>query len=1047
MWIRAPRTVTAKLNVYIGAATCALLILTVWVSYVTSRSMVESQTNDEAMHHVHSLAKEQDNFVSRIAELPNGIAAHQQNIRAERKNTGEEATKGLVAYLATLLNQTQLEEAQSVYIAFEHKNWQEKDAMIRVDRQSWPKAVPVGYDYHDPKREWYNGAKSTGEPYISEPFFDAVRSNMNLVSVSKPVYDERGGLIGVAGADIPLERMRTIVADIRLRTAAAPQPGMRREAGEYGFLVSRGGKLIAHPIESTAGGAYQPIPEDGQRVIAAPEGFASVQMSGVARRIYWASAPMTGWKIALNVPEALILFPVRVLAIRVTLIGALAFLLMIFTVNMLARRLAQPVKRLTAAAANVEANDYDATELDDIAASPGELGQLARGFQRMVSEVEARQKRLKQAEEALRQSEQHFRSLIEHASDVITILDKSGIVLYESPSIQRALGYAPEELVGRRFFEYIHPQDMAMFVAAFSAAPPKGQAATPIEFRFLHKAGEWRILEAITTNLLEDPMVNGIIVNSRDITERKRAMDLERDKDAADAANQAKSQFLANMSHELRTPLNAIIGYSEMLQEEAADLGQDAFLPDLGKIHGAGKHLLELINAVLDISKIEAGKMDLYLETFNVKKMVDDVASIVHPLVIKNSNQFQVVGPENMGSMHADLTKVRQSLFNLLSNACKFTEHGQITLEAKREGAGASEKVVFRVSDTGIGMTPEQMQKLFAAFTQADASMTRRFGGTGLGLVISRQFCRMMGGDITVASELGRGATFTVTLPAVVADQKEEPAAEQESPESSYPEAPAGASVVLVIDDDARVHDMLRRSLAKEGFRVEVASGGEEGLRMVRQVRPDAITLDVMMPGMDGWAVLSALKADPQTADIPVVMLTIVDNQNMGYSLGAAEYLTKPIDRDRLTALLKKYAGEAYARTALVVDDEADAREILRRQLESDGWSVQSAVNGRVALEMLGARIPALILLDLMMPEMDGFEFVEELRMKPEWREIPVVVVTSKDLTSEERMRLNRHVEMILQKGSYNCEALLRETGRLVANKIRKQAPNLAPAG
>jgi CheY-like chemotaxis protein len=501
------------------------------------------------------------------------------------------------------------------------------------------------------------------------------------------------------------------------------------------------------------------------------------------------------------------------------------------------------------------------------------------------------------------------------------------------------------------------------------------------------------------------------------------------------------------MSHELRTPLNAIIGYSEMLQEEAADLGQDAFLPDLGKIHGAGKHLLELINAVLDISKIEAGKMDLYLETFNVKKMVDDVASIVHPLVIKNSNQFQVVGPENMGSMHADLTKVRQSLFNLLSNACKFTEHGQITLEAKREGAGASEKVVFRVSDTGIGMTPEQMQKLFAAFTQADASMTRRFGGTGLGLVISRQFCRMMGGDITVASELGRGATFTVTLPAVVADQKEEPAAEQESPESSYPEAPAGASVVLVIDDDARVHDMLRRSLAKEGFRVEVASGGEEGLRMVRQVRPDAITLDVMMPGMDGWAVLSALKADPQTADIPVVMLTIVDNQNMGYSLGAAEYLTKPIDRDRLTALLKKYAGEAYARTALVVDDEADAREILRRQLESDGWSVQSAVNGRVALEMLGARIPALILLDLMMPEMDGFEFVEELRMKPEWREIPVVVVTSKDLTSEERMRLNRHVEMILQKGSYNCEALLRETGRLVANKIRKQAPNLAPAG
>jgi CheY-like chemotaxis protein len=344
-------------------------------------------------------------------------------------------------------------------------------------------------------------------------------------------------------------------------------------------------------------------------------------------------------------------------------------------------------------------------------------------------------------------------------------------------------------------------------------------------------------------------------------------------------------------------------------------------------------------------------------------------------------------------------------------------------------------------------MTPEQMEKLFAAFTQADASMTRRFGGTGLGLVISRQFCRMMGGDITVASELGRGATFTAVLPAVVVDKKQEPGPEQESGEQTYPEPPPGASVVLVIDDDTRVHDMLRRSLAKEGFRVEVASGGEEGLRMVRHLRPDAITLDVIMPGMDGWAVLAALKENPQTADIPVVMLTIVDNQNMGYSLGAAEYLTKPIDRDRLTALLKKYAGEVHFRSALVVDDEPDTREMLRRQLESDGWSVQSAANGRAALDMLGGRAPALILLDLMMPDMDGFQFVEELRKKPEWREIPVVVVTSKDLTADERNWLNTRVEMVLQKGSYSSEELLRETGRLVANKLRKQAQNLAPAG
>ncbi|HTM52132.1 MAG TPA: response regulator, partial [Bryobacteraceae bacterium] len=353
----------------------------------------------------------------------------------------------------------------------------------------------------------------------------------------------------------------------------------------------------------------------------------------------------------------------------------------------------------------------------------------------------------------------------------------------------------------------------------------------------------------------------------------------------------------------------------------------------------------------------------------------------------------------------------------------------------------------FRITDSGIGMTPEQMDKLFEPFTQADASMTRRFGGTGLGLVISRRFCNMMGGDIKVESVIGHGSIFTVTLPAHVNNERAPEAAEIEAAETSYPQPPAGASVVLVIDDDLRVHDLLRRSLAKEGFRVEVASTGEEGLRMARQYRPEAITLDVMMPGMDGWAVLAALKADPHLADIPVVMLTIVDNQNMGYSLGAAEYLTKPIDRDRLAAVLKKYAGEGNTRSALVVDDEEDGRNMLRRQLESDGWLVTTAAHGRQALEALRRSRPSVILLDLLMPEMDGFQFVDELRRQPEWRDIPVVVVTAKDLTPEERLRLNGHVGIVLQKGSYESEDLLRETGRLVASRIRSQAPKLAPTG
>ncbi len=1042
MLIRAPRTVTSKLNVYIGAATCALLILTVWVSYQTGGAVVESQTNAEAIKQVRSSARELDDFVARMADMPNSIAAHQQD-------AGTEPSRGMVAYLANLLNSSPIEDVQSVYIAFEKKNWKEKDALLRVDRQSFPRAAPVSYDYHQPAREWYSGPKSTGEAYLSEPFLDA-GSSKTLISISKPVYDERGGLLGVAGADIPVDRMRTIVANanFRLRSSPADADKQDRRLGEYGFLVSRAGKLIAHPNESAPlSSTAADTAVDGKFVVSKPEGFATLQVAGIGRRVYWATAPITAWKVALNVPEASILQPVRILAVRVTLIGALAFILMIITVTLVARRLAEPIQKLTAAAGRVEAEDYQAVSLDDVARHPDELGQLARGFQRMVREVDARQQRLKQAEEMLRQSEQHFRSLIEHSSDVITVLDTAGMVLYESPSLERVLGHAPGSLVGKRFFEFIHPEDMAMFVAAFNSSPRKGEAAAPLEFRFMHKAGEWRLLEAISTNLLDDPSVNGIILNSRDITERKRAMDLERDKEAAEAANEAKSQFLANMSHELRTPLNAIIGYSEMLREEAEDLGQEEFLPDLNKIHGAGKHLLDLINAVLDISKIEAGKMDLYLENFDVKKMIDDVVSLIHPLVIKNSNQFELLGPDDMGTMYADLTKVRQSLFNLLSNACKFTENGKITLEVNRQTSGSAEQIVFKVGDTGIGITPEQMDRLFEPFTQADPSMTRRFGGTGLGLVISRRFCNMMGGDIKVESRIGLGATFTMTLPAQVVDKKAEPAAPVEAVETSYPQPPAGASVVLVIDDDLRVHDLLRRSLAKEGFRVEVASSGEEGLRMARQYRPEAITLDVMMPGMDGWAVLAALKADAHLADIPVVMLTIVDNQNMGYSLGAAEYLAKPIDRDRLTAVLKKYAGEGKTRSALVVDDEAEARDLLRRLLESDGWLVETAANGRLAIDKLKVARPGVILLDLMMPEMDGFQFVDELWKQPDWCDIPIVVVTAKDLTPEERLRLNGHVGIVLQKGAYQSEELLRETGRLVASRIRKHSPNLVGQG
>jgi GAF domain-containing protein/CheY-like chemotaxis protein len=490
-------------------------------------------------------------------------------------------------------------------------------------------------------------------------------------------------------------------------------------------------------------------------------------------------------------------------------------------------------------------------------------------------------------------------------------------------------------------------------------------------------------------------------------------------------ASQHKSTFLANMSHELRTPLNAVIGYSEMLQEDAVDVGADGLVPDLKKVNAAGKHLLELINSILDLSKIEAGKMELHLEDFSVARMIEDIASMIQPLAEKNGNRLAVTCDAETGVMHADLTKVRQVLFNLLSNACKFTEKGTVSLAVRREGPDSDAWLTFTVEDTGIGLNAEQLGRLFQEFSQADTTTARKYGGTGLGLALSRRLCRLMGGEITVASEPGRGSTFTVRLPADVVQIREGPA-----------QTAGSAGVILVIDDEAVVRELMQRFLSKQGFRVLTASNGEDGLRLARSQRPDAITLDVMMPGMDGWTVLSKLMADRELADVPVIMLTIVDDKQMGYALGASEYLTKPIDRERLIAVLTKYRRDL---PVLVVDDDAGVRLLLRRILEAEGYAVIEAENGLTALARLGERTPGAILLDLMMPQMDGFEFLSALHERATWRQIPVVIVTAKDLTVEEHERLSGSVVRILQKGAYGKEDLLAEVRALLAASIGRR--------
>ena len=494
------------------------------------------------------------------------------------------------------------------------------------------------------------------------------------------------------------------------------------------------------------------------------------------------------------------------------------------------------------------------------------------------------------------------------------------------------------------------------------------------------------------------------------------------------AASEHKSAFLASMSHELRTPLNAIIGYSEMLYETAEEEGQEEFLPDLEKIRDAGRHLLGLINDILDLSKIEAGKMELYLEEVDLACLIGEVRALVEPLAATNANRFDILAPPGLDLLRTDRTKLKQCLLNLLSNANKFTQNGNVTLEVRPDRG----TIAFLVRDTGIGMTPEQQARLFQAFSQADASTTRRFGGTGLGLAITKHFCELLGGQIAVDSTPGEGSTFTITLP----DHVRAVAAGPQPPQVA-----GDGPLVMVVDDDPNARELLVAAMRREGYRVVEATNGDDAVALARQWGPDAITLDVLMPGMDGWAVLTQLKSDPELARIPIVIVTVLADRGIAVSLGAAEFLTKPVDRTRLAATIRQHVYGSGV--VLVVDDEAESRQLARRHLDKLGWLSAEAADGAAALQWLAQHPrPALILLDLAMPGMSGFGFLEEITRREEWRAIPIAILTAMPLGAAERELLAGRTREIIAKGAGDLAQAL----RLVLAKL-PTAAEVAAAG
>ncbi len=638
----------------------------------------------------------------------------------------------------------------------------------------------------------------------------------------------------------------------------------------------------------------------------------------------------------------------------------------------------------------------------------------------VITDVTAR----KRAERWLIESEERFRTLTEASASIIWTTDPAGDFARPQPEWEAFTGQASAEVKAQGWLQAIHPEDRAEALDGWAAAVAT-RTAWSSEHRLHRRDGAWRYMAATATPIVNaDGTVREWIGTHADVTERKEAeIELSAAKDAAEAANRAKSMFLANMSHELRTPLSAVIGYSEMLEEEAEDLGQQSLLGDLGKIKANARHLLSLINDVLDLSKIEANRMDVFAEDVDVATLVGEVAATVDGLIRQKGNELAIdLGDAPLGSMRTDVVKLRQCLFNLLSNAGKFTEGGTVTLRVRCAAAPEGDRIAFAVADTGIGMTPEQLQRLFARFSQADETTTRRFGGTGLGLAISRAFSRLLGGDITVESTHGAGTSFTLDLPVIMPER-----VAADLPDADEPSSPAEASggdTVLVIDDDPAQRDLTTRFLRGLRFNVESASNGRAGLDMARSLKPRAILLDVMMPQMDGWSVLNALKADPELAAIPVIMITFVSDSGLAASLGADEHLVKPVDWDKLKTVMERFRDADG--DVLIVDDDRGARERLRTVLERNGWTVQEAANGAEALDRVEGAHPRLILLDLTMPVMDGFAFLHALRDLPNGTDIPVVVLSARDITNAERKQL-QGADRVLSKTTTSLKQIASE--------------------
>jgi PAS domain S-box-containing protein len=655
--------------------------------------------------------------------------------------------------------------------------------------------------------------------------------------------------------------------------------------------------------------------------------------------------------------------------------------------------------------------------------------------------------------------DQHFytRSLIESNIDALMTTDPRGIITDVNKQTEALTGCTRDELIGAPFKNYF--TDSGRAEAGINRVLTEGKV-TNYELTARARDGTLTVVSYNATTFHDrDRNLQGVVAAARDVTELKRFEQALQQKNVElEDSSRMKSEFLANMSHELRTPLNAIIGFSEVLRDGLLGTMTDQQRGFIGDIFSSGKHLLALINDILDLSKVEAGKMLLDLEPVEVSAFLMSSLSIVKENAAAHRIRLAMDAAEELGATQADPRKVKQILYNLLSNALKFTvEGGAVTLRARHvpraqvgQPSGSwtgrsfpladtefAEFLEISVTDSGIGISPEGMKHLFKPFSQIDSGLARKFEGTGLGLAMVKLLAELHGGTVAVESAVGEGSCFTVWLPLRAVEEGALTSAE--APAAPRIEAPAGARVALMVEDDFKAADLIRMQLEAVGFTVLDAASAEAALALVVQQPLSLITLDILLPNMDGWDFLSRLKQMPNLGRIPVVIISVVADRNKGLALGAAAIMQKPISRQELYESLVELGlfplSKGKTLKVLVVDDDPKAVELIAVRILGLASTVLRAYGGREAIDAARRELPDLIVLDLMMPEVSGFDVVAALHDQPDTGRIPILVVTAKEITAADRNQLNGHVTTIMEKAEFDPDRFAAEIRRAMAGR------------